>query len=453
MTNSLEDRARRVLGLEQADPALAYLSMRVENLWRAEGFAPVVPFNGAIFLPLGAGVDTQILQAALLAVIRRHDVLHSRLAIGPDGRPILAVDEPHAPDLDIAAVTRAQIAAYREGGESSPITEFVETPLDLVQGSGLRCRLFRDEDGNITLGILLHHYFGDGWSSQILRREIFESFQALREGRTPEFAETVQYADYARAQRQSLSANLTAPLEYWRQRLEAAPHHKLPYDHVRQTGQMGRLYFGLDAQVTSHLSEVARAQNVSLFAVYLTAFQLLLARWCESGKAITAVNTADRIKPQFLNTVGYLIASLPVLVEIDDDAPLSDLFVTVAKTFYDGYGRRDLSYDLYDAIVQPPQPFCTTLFNFIPLQDKLSATASQQTAPPTDIVSGPPITRVRVHREIYFCLVQQPGGMVGKVYYNMDFFTEATIRALIARFGGLLEKMVADPKGLVGAVR
>jgi non-ribosomal peptide synthetase component F len=205
---------------------------------------------------------------------------------------------------------------------------------------------------------------------------------------------------------------------------------------------MGRLYFGINEGTATRLAAIAQARRVSVFVIYLAALHLLLARWCGTKHAITAVNTADRVKPQFLNTVGYLITSLPIASEIDENSELGTFLSVMARNFYDAYGHRDLSYDLYDVVCQPPGPFCTTLFNFIPLQEKLSAAKSQAAAPPpTGILHGPPVPRVKVHREIYFCLVEMPRGMVGKVYYNLDFFNRETFEDLIARFGRILEKM------------
>lgn len=210
---------------------------------------------------------------------------------------------------------------------------------------------------------------------------------------------------------------------------------------------MGRLYFGIGEDLAARLAAISQAQRVSIFVIYLAALHLLLARWCGENKVITAVNTADRIKPLFQNIVGYLIASVPVFTEIQEAWTVSDLLSSVARSFYDAYGHRDLSYDLYDAVFEPPQPFCTTLFNFIPLQEKLSAERSQSSAPPpAEFITGPPLTRVRVHRDIYFCLVEQPRGMVGKIYYNLDFFEQKSVEALVGRFKGILEKMAADPK-------
>ena len=125
--------------------------MRVEHLWRAEGFAPVVPFcHRSIFIPMGRDVDLDILRQSLVVVMRRHDVLHSRLTVS-FSRAIELVDPVFPPELEIVDVARAQILAYREAGDPSPLGEFVDTPLDLTAGSGFRCRLFRDENDDLSL--------------------------------------------------------------------------------------------------------------------------------------------------------------------------------------------------------------------------------------------------------------------------------------------------------------
>ncbi len=445
-----EQRARDILGLNEPEPRR--LSMRIENLWRAEGFAPVVPFNGSIFATLGRDVDPDILRESLVRVLERHQVLHSRLALEED-RAILVPEPVKAPELAIIDVPRATIAAHREGGPASPLSDFIDTPVRLTGESGFRSSLFRDEEGNITLGLMLHHYFGDGWSSQVLRREIAAAYAALKEAKTPEFPSAPQYADYALAQRQALATSLETRLSYWRGRLEKTPPLKLPYDHVRDTNRMGRLYFGIAEEVSARLLAMAQSRRVSIFVVYLAALHLLLARWCGTRHAITAVNTADRVKPQFLNIVGYLIASLPITSEIDDESDLGSFLSALARNFYDAYGHRDLSYDLYDRVCEPPRPFCTTLFNFIPLQEKLSAVKSQSAAaPPAGILAGPDIQRVRVHREIYFCLVEMPRGLVGKVYYNLDFFRQETFERFIAEFKNILEKMAKGVETRLGEI-
>ena len=42
--------------------------------------------------------------------------------------------------------------------------------------------------------------------------------------------------------------------------------------------------------------------------------------------------------------------------------------------------------------------------------------------------------------------------MVAKIYYNLDFFDQKSIEALIARFHRILEQMAADPTRKVGEI-
>ena len=260
--------------------------------------------------------------------------------------------------------------------------------------------------------------------------------------------ETAQYADYALGQRRTLSARLEGELAHWQGRLGHARPGQLVHDHKRDTNQVGRIYFGVAEDLAARLAELARSRRVSPFVIYLTALQLLQAGWSKARNVITAVNSADRIDPAYQNIVGYLITSVPVYTEMKKGWRLPDLLAAVARTFYDGFAHRDLSYDLYDRIFEPPQPFCTTLFNFIPLQDRLAAVKGQASAPPPSGMSaGASVQRVRVHREIYFFLAELAHGLAGKIYFNLDFFEPATVEAQLARFNRILETMARDPDG------
>ncbi len=139
--------------------------MRVEYLWREEGFAAAVPFHGSGFIQWGPKLDQGLLRDAVAFVISLHEVLHAHLQVD-GGRALLVTDEVKTPDLEIVDVSRAEMLSHWEGGGRSALREFVEKPINLLAEPAFRCRLFRDEDGNFTLGTVLHHYFSDGWSAK-----------------------------------------------------------------------------------------------------------------------------------------------------------------------------------------------------------------------------------------------------------------------------------------------
>jgi hypothetical protein len=84
------------------------------------------------------------------------------------------------------------------------------------------------------LVIVMHHIISDGWSVNILVREIATLYHAIRSGYPNPLPELpVQYPDFAAWQRGWLQGDVLAQqIDYWRQRLTGAPATlNLPTDY------------------------------------------------------------------------------------------------------------------------------------------------------------------------------------------------------------------------------
>ena len=429
----LESRARDVLGLGTPGTVPDALPPRVEQLWRLDGFAANVPLVNTMFIPMGPALDLALLREAVAMTVARHQALRTRLTV-KGGRAGQLVES--APPAAIACVDirKGDIAENRPGGRASAVSEFTQMPFDLLSEAGFRCRAFRDEAGSVTLCVTAHGFFSDAWSSQVLRREILAHYSALKTGERAELAPAGQYADYARAQRHDLDKGLASHLNYWHGRLHGAPPSLLPRDHQRQAGRRGRSFFRIGAEDVARLSAIAQTSRLSLTMVLLAAFQLALARWSGQTDILSAAYTADRLDPKFQNTIGLLVASLPVRSRIDPVMDLRTFLSELARDFFGGYAHRQLSCELYEAIYSPPGPFCAPVFNFVPLQ-KNYLTGDAISVPDFEgIASAPEVSRPAIFREIYLGLIQHPGGILGKLYFNADFFAAAGVAVFIRHF-------------------
>src|SRR5205823_5882076 len=98
-------------------------------------------------------------------------------------------------------------------------------PFDLAQGVAWRAALVRIEPARHLLLLCLHHIAADGWSIEVLLREVTALYRACRDGVPAPLPELpVQYVDYAVWQRQELTgARLQALQEYWTRQLRDAP--------------------------------------------------------------------------------------------------------------------------------------------------------------------------------------------------------------------------------------
>src|SRR6202043_2651999 len=255
----VEDLAREVESLERAgrpQPAAnqrlqredrgaagaseAALSFAQERLWfldRLEPGSPTYNLPGA--LRLVGPLDVAALAGSIGQVRRRHEVLRTVFVArdgGPQGSVAVAVAAPGGgvaalPVIDLSSLPPACRAATAAG----LIREEARRPFDLAVGPLLRTALLRTADAEHVLLLSLHHMVADGSSLEILARELAAFYAAAaRDVGAAEDAVAagnlgalgplaaagglpVQYADFARWQREWLSGEvLAAELAWWR---------------------------------------------------------------------------------------------------------------------------------------------------------------------------------------------------------------------------------------------
>lgn len=440
---AVEARARNVLGLRGLDAAPSALPPRAEQLWRMDGFAADIPFTNAMFVPMGQASDIGLLHEAVATVVRRHEALRTRLAVRR-GAVVQIAEDWTVKHLEVTDVLQSELADVRPG-QKSAVGAFTQGALDLYAQDGFRCHVFRDEHRNVTLGLLAHGFFADSWSSQILFQEIRAAHEALKSGASARSGPVSQYAQYALAQRRSLDRDLVSRLAHWHGRLKDVPPAHLPYDRDGDQSRRGRSFFFTGPQTVARLTAIAQENRVSLTILLLAVYQLSLAKWSGLREILSAAYTADRVNPQFQNTVGFLVVNMPVLARIDGNASFKSFLMDFAKGYYGSYAHRELSCELYEAIFMPQKPFCSTVFNFIPLQRNFSAGELHAIPSFDGILTAPDAERPAIYRDVYLGLSQHPNGMLGKVFYNAGRFTPQAMENFIGHFGAVINGIAANP--------
>lgn len=436
-------RARDLLGLTEFETAA--LPPRVEQLWRMDGFARHVPFTNPMFVPLGSSPDMGRVYAALAETVERHPALRTRLAVR-EGHPVQIVEAWKITTIPLIDVQRRQLADDRPDAPPSPVSAFTKGNMDLHAQDGFHASAFRDEEGCVTLGFLAHGFFSDAWSSQLLLHDFRAIHAALTKGERPRLKPASSYVEYAQSQRRALDRDLPMRLAFWRKKLSPVAATRLPYDH-HQTGasQRGRSYFFIREEVLKGLIAASAAHRISLTLLLLAAFQLSLGRWSGQKEILSAAYTADRVKPQFQDTIGCLVTNLPVVARLDQDQRFGAFMSDFAKDFYGSYPHREISCEIYDAIFGPQNPFCPAVFNFVPLEKRFSAGELLSLPAFDDIVVGPDAAKPAIYREIYLGLAQYPNGLLGKLFYDSGLFTPEGMETFIGHFRQVACKIAIEP--------
>src|SRR6185295_1830244 len=111
---------------------------------------------------------------------------------------------------------------------------------DLERGPLIRGRLVRLAEDDHVLLATMHHIVSDGWSMEVLTRELSTLIDAFRRGEeNPLPPLPIQYADYAAWQRKWVDGEvLREQAAYWKAALAGVPELlELPTDRPRPARQ------------------------------------------------------------------------------------------------------------------------------------------------------------------------------------------------------------------------
>ena len=216
-------------------------SFAQQRLWLVDRLEPgSAAYNIPHALRLRGGLDAGALRASLDELVRRHEALRTTFA-ERGGEPVQVIRPPAPVPLPLVDL-RACRPRRGSGGARLAGAEALR-PFDLARGPLLRSTLLRLDEAEHVLLFTLHHVASDGWSIEVLVREVSALYAAFRRGEPSPLPELpIQYADYAVWQRGWLRGDtLEAQLAYWRERLAGAPPLlEVPTDRPRAAGQSAR---------------------------------------------------------------------------------------------------------------------------------------------------------------------------------------------------------------------
>ncbi len=339
------------------DPAGLPLSFAQERLWFLARLDPESPaYNLPAALRLTGDLRPALLGRALDAVVARHEAL--RTTFGErDGQPVQHIAPAGAlplPLIDLAALPGpVAAAAERDIARAEASRSF-----DLAAGPLLRARLLRHAGREHTVLLVLHHIVTDGWSMEVLAREVALGYAALAEDRpAPLPPLPVQYADYAAWQRRFLDGAVReTQLAYWRERLAGVPPLDLPVDRPRRSASRapgGRVECPLPAGLGPRLVAFGARRGATPFMTLLAAFQALLARLAGQPDVAVGTPVANRPLAEIEPLVGFFVNTLVLRTDLSGDPAFGAALERVRAAALAAFAREDLPFELLVSDLAP----------------------------------------------------------------------------------------------------
>jgi condensation domain-containing protein len=270
---------------------------------------------------LSGKVSSEALQQAWQEVVNRHSVLRTFFAWQGLKEPVQIVRQ-HVPLPWLSLDWRTLDPAVQQQQFSEFLTDDFARGFDLQHAPLMRLALIQVEDETYHLVWSFHHLLLDGWSIQLVIKEVFTFYEGISQGRRVELGAVRPYREYIRWLHDQ---ELGAAEQFWRELLKgfSAPtmlgierrieRHDTQAEYVEHQVR-------LTAEATAELQQLARTHQVTLNTVVQGAWALLLSRYSGSEDVVFGTTVSGR--PANLagveEMVGMFINTLPVRVQPAD---------------------------------------------------------------------------------------------------------------------------------------
>ncbi len=426
------------------------LSFAQQRLWLVDRLEPgSSTYNMPAALRMRGELHPGALRAGLRELVRRHEVLRTVFQ-ERGGVPVQVIGPPSRVPLPTVELGRLPAGVREREAERLARAEALR-PFDLARGPLLRGTLLRLGESDHVLCFTLHHVVGDGWSVDVLVREVTTLYAAFRRGEPSPLPELpVQYADYAVWQRGWLSgATLEAQLDFWRTRLAGAPPLlEIPVDRPRSAppGARGGTHrFALPAAVTRGLWELSRRGGATLFMTVLAGWQALLSKYSGQEDVVVGSPVAGRSRREVEGLIGFFVNMLPLRTDLGGDPCWEELLARVREGALGAYGHQDVPFEqLVEELVTDRSLTHAPLFQVVfaleralPRGERLSLGGVG--LEPFDTGRGV------VRFDLSLTLTDEGGALAGRLVYREALFDAATVERMARHLETLLEGMVAEP--------
>ncbi|MFG3422715.1 amino acid adenylation domain-containing protein [Micromonospora sp. NPDC048063] len=423
------------------------LSYAQERVWFMDQLAPgEAAYHIAVPLRVRGPIDVAALRRALADLSRRHESLRTRFPADADGRPTVVV-------ADSVEVPLTIVDAPDEAAAQALVDAAAAEPFDLAEGPLLRALLIRlaDEDHVLFLG--KHHIIGDGWSVDVLLRDLITLY---RGGELP--ALPIQYGDFAHWEAQELDGpQARGHLDYWNQRLAGITPLELPLDLPRpatQTYAGDFVEFRLDRAAADGLNALTRSYGGTLFMTLLAAYQVLLARHAGQDDFAVGASVAGRSAPELENVVGMFINMLPLRAELAGDPTFAELLERTRRSVLDGLEHGEVPFArVVHELGLPRDVSRSPVFQAMFVLQNYEIGRFNEVSDATDVTFNWTPMELRATRfDFEFHAVEILDGLYGKLVFNTDLFTRDTVERVAQRFSTLLRAVVAAPDTPISAL-
>ncbi|HDR7891104.1 TPA: hypothetical protein QCY29_003487 [Bacillus toyonensis] len=432
------------------------LSLNQYGLWFLDRLIPNSPLYSVPWMcKIEGDINIMALQTSLQRVWERHDVLRSRVIMA-NNKPFIVCSGITQVPFHIVDLT--DFNYERRQNELNRLISLESTkPFNIENEELMRSYLFSYTKDNHVLVFNMHHIIFDGWSMEILLREIAITYNAIIEGKEPELPELhCDYFEFSKINKERINnEDKEVYLAYWRNKLNAVSKgNYFPSDFPKLPEQKYKgkiLTRKLPEHLTEKLSYLARNEKSTLYMVLLSAFKVLLHKYTGSYDLLIGSPMAGRSKSEYESLIGYFVNLVALRTTFNAETTFKELLKEVKRTTLEAYTYQDIPLDILAKELMPKQNNITqaliqTVFAY---EDDATLGINMEGLKLLPIEGLPTFTS---KFDSTWTVTNKGEFLEINVEFNTDLFDEKTIQRYIDHYEALLQNILDHPNSKISTL-
>jgi amino acid adenylation domain-containing protein len=400
--------------------------------------------------------DELVLEKAIKAVIERHEILRTVFKQDEKGELKQWILDVETVDFKLTYLNfeahKNAIKNVRKYIDDDAFKDF-----DLEKGPLLRVAMFKVATEKYILYFNMHHIISDGWSMDILSKEIVAYYEAFQQGQKPQLpALKIQYKDFAYWEHQSQEKADNKARNYWLEKLSGdierikLPTAK-PRPFVKQSIGM-RLSSYIKAEDVQKLEAFTKKHGGTLFVGLTAIWNVLLYRYTNLKEITLATPVSGRERVELKSQIGCYINTLVLKNQLSPEDSFVATYQKIKQSVLTDFEYQTYPFDKLTAGLNLSfDP------NRNPLFDIMIAYQSDE-----DNLEKVTLTEEELNKVIKLKTVAKfdidiafkkvDGYLLFEIVYDNEVYEDETIETLLKHYKQLLNSVLKAPKTSIAEI-
>ncbi|MFT5822329.1 MAG: amino acid adenylation domain-containing protein/FkbM family methyltransferase [Crocinitomix sp.] len=441
------------------------LSDGQRRLWVLSQFEEgSVSYNLPGSIRLEGEFELDLLQKAFDHLIERHEIL--RTVFRENSNEADAYNEVRQWVLgkENLGFVLEQQDFRKEPNAENLVTAFINEdayqPFNLESGPLFRATLLQLDDTSFVFYFNMHHIIGDGWSLDLLSKEVFALYEIFKEKQEPNLPELrIQYKDYAAWQLANVASKVFGEYKtYWLKSLAGElPLLNLPSANQRpivKTSNGNKLSTYINSNVTAKLQNYTQENGGTLFMGLLATWNVLIYRYTAEKSTVVGTPIAGRDHADLQNQIGFYLNTLALKNELNPQEDFNAFYQRLKENTLQSYVHQMYPFDkLVEELELHRDTSRSAVFDVLfTVQNAgehtaklaLNAQANEKNKNlNADEIVDSGSTKAKFDFEFSFLEVADRISL--NVVYNSDVYELDTVKSLIQHYKQVLDALLNQP--------